>query len=262
VTGVKEMTLLPVESGAPMAKTDTRDLATQIVAMASDPHMDVGKLEKLMQMQRELAVVRAKSEFNSAMSDAQKQMRPIAADAVNPSTRSKYASYAALDGKLRPIYTDHGFGLSFNTADGARDGWIRVVCNVSHVGGFDKDYHVDMPADGKGAKGGDVMTLTHAVGAGLSYGMRYLLKMIFNVAVGEDDRDGNDPPKKPESPAPKGFDQWWLDITAVADNGLPALKAAWEASKPEYRAYVTKTNLAAWETLKVKAANLSKGGKA
>lgn len=37
------------------------------------------------------------------------------------------------------------------------------------------------------------MTKTHAVGAGLSYGMRYLLKMIFNVAIGEDDRDGNDP---------------------------------------------------------------------
>jgi hypothetical protein len=47
-----------------------------------------------------------------------------------------------------------------------------------------------MPADGKGAKGGDVMTKTHAAGSAMSYGMRYLLKMIFNVAVGEDDDDG------------------------------------------------------------------------
>ena len=31
---------------------------------------------------------------------------------------------------------------------------------------------------------------THAVGAGMSYGMRYLLKMIFNIAIGEDDDDG------------------------------------------------------------------------
>ena len=50
-----------------------------------------------------------------------------------------------------------------------------------------------MPADGKGAKGGDVMTKTHAAGAAMSYGMRYLLKMIFNVAVGEEDKDGNEP---------------------------------------------------------------------
>jgi hypothetical protein len=48
-----------------------------------------------------------------------------------------------------------------------------------------------MPVDGKGAKGNDVMTKTHAFGSGASYGMRYLLKMIFNVAVGEDDDDGN-----------------------------------------------------------------------
>jgi len=35
------------------------------------------------------------------------------------------------------------------------------------------------------------MTKTHAAGSAMSYGMRYLLKGIFNVAVGEDDDDGN-----------------------------------------------------------------------
>ena len=35
------------------------------------------------------------------------------------------------------------------------------------------------------------MTKTHATGAATQYGMRYLLKMIFNVAVGENDKDGN-----------------------------------------------------------------------
>jgi ribosomal protein L37AE/L43A len=48
-----------------------------------------------------------------------------------------------------------------------------------------------MPADGKGAKGNDVMTKTHAAGAAGSYGARYLLKGIFNVAIGENDDDGN-----------------------------------------------------------------------
>jgi hypothetical protein len=45
------------------------------------------------------------------------------------------------------------------------------------------DHRIDMPADGKGAKGGDVMTKTHAMGAAASYGQRYLLKLIFNIAV-------------------------------------------------------------------------------
>src|SRR5262249_39252909 len=48
-----------------------------------------------------------------------------------------------------------------------------------------------MPADGKGPKGGDVMSRTHATGSALSYARRYLLLMIFNISVGGDDDDGN-----------------------------------------------------------------------
>ncbi len=81
------------------------------------------------------------------------------------------------------------FGLSYNTEDGAPQDHIRVVCYVTR-GMFTRKYHVDMPADGKGAKGGDVMTKTHAAGAAMTYGQRYLLKMIFNIAIG-DDNDGN-----------------------------------------------------------------------
>lgn len=36
------------------------------------------------------------------------------------------------------------------------------------------------------------MTKTHATGAASSYGARYILKGIFNVAIGEEDRDGNE----------------------------------------------------------------------
>jgi hypothetical protein len=58
------------------------------------------------------------------------------------------------------------------------------------LNGHEKQYHIDMPADGKGAKGGDVMTRTHATGSAVSYGTRYLLKMIFNISVGDDDGNG------------------------------------------------------------------------
>src|SRR5690606_32490682 len=102
-----------------------------------------------------------------------------------------YASYAQLDRHLRPIYTKHGFALSFDTEPTDNPEIVRVVCYVSHRTGHTRKYHRDMPADGKGAKGGDVMTKTHASGAAQTYGMRYLLKGIFNVAVGEDDNDGN-----------------------------------------------------------------------
>jgi hypothetical protein len=108
----------------------------------------------------------------------------------NHQTKSKYASYADLDRAVRPIYSDHGFSLSFDSGDNAPADCVRVVCKVAHRGGHREIHHLDMPADGKGAKGGDVMTKTHATGAAITYGKRYLLGMIFNLAVGEDD-DGN-----------------------------------------------------------------------
>ena len=158
-----------------------------------NPDIDVEKLERLLDMQERIIDKAAKQEFNAAMTTAQSEMSPISADAVNPQTRSKYASYAALDNKLRPIYTRNGFSLSFDSGEGAPDGCVRVLCYVGHRNGYTRTYHADMPADGKGAKGGDVMTKTHAAGAAFSYGQRYLLKFIFNVAIGEADTDGNAP---------------------------------------------------------------------
>ena len=90
--------------------------------------------------------------------------------------------------------------LSFYQGEGAPEGHIRVQCKLS-CGGHTERPYLDMPADGKGAKGGDVMTKTHATGAAASYGARYILKGIFNIAVGEEDKDGNDPaPKQADRP--------------------------------------------------------------
>ncbi len=163
-----------------------------IQSAAANPDVDIDKMERLWDMHKQLVDSQNEAAFNNAMTEAQSEMRRVAADARNPQTHSEYASYAAIDKALRPIYTKHRFALSFDTGEGAPDEYVRVVCNVSHGGGHSKSYHIDMPADGKGAKGGDVMTKTHAVGAGMSYGMRYLLKMIFNVAIGDDDNDGNE----------------------------------------------------------------------
>jgi hypothetical protein len=168
---------------------DVPAIVSMIERAARDPAVDIDKMERLLQMQERMVARNAEQAFFAAMTAAQAEMRPVAADSNNPQTRSRYASYAALDRAVRPIYSKHGFSLSFDTEPGAPDGFVRVVCFAS-CGGHTRKYQVDMPADGKGAKGGDVMTKTHAVGSGMSYGQRYLLKMIFNIAVGEDD-DGN-----------------------------------------------------------------------
>jgi hypothetical protein len=172
-----------------MAPIETPN-AMQLIQSAIAQGSSIDTIERLAKLQREMVEYAAMVDFNEAMQRVQHKMRPISADATNPQTKSRYASYSKLDKALRPIYSSEGFSLSFNTADAPLPDHVRVLCDVSR-GGHVKPYQIDMPSDGKGAKGGDVMTKTHATGAATSYGMRYLLKMIFNVAVGEDDDDGN-----------------------------------------------------------------------
>ena len=188
----KQQELLPADRAQEIATTGGTSAAHMLMA-AQSGGASVEVIETMAKLYREERDDARRGEFNQAMSTAQSEMGRIGKDSKNPQTHSEYASYAAMDRALRPIYTSHGFGLSFGTEEGGADGVIRVVCDVSHAGGWEKRYTIPMPADGKGAKGGDVMTKTHAMGAATTYGMRYLLKMIFNVAIGEDDTDGNLP---------------------------------------------------------------------
>nr|WP_256099144.1 ERF family protein [Variovorax sp. SG517] len=173
------------------ARNEISTVLHAITAAANDPNVDIDKMERLLGMHERMHARANEQKFNAAMTKAQAAMAPISADAVNPQTRSTYASYAQLDRALRPIYTKNGFALSFDTDDCPKENHIRVLCYVSHAAGHVRTYKCDMPADGKGAKGGDVMTKTHAQGSAMTYSQRYLLKLIFNVSIGENDDDGN-----------------------------------------------------------------------
>jgi len=177
------------QQSAEIVSANSPETIMAVVARAaSDPNTDVDKLERLMAMAERLSARQAETAFNDAMNAAQTEMRAIAKDASGD--KGKYASFVALDKAARPIYSSHGFALSFDTGEGAPPEHVRLLCYVSHRNGHTRTYHADMPADGKGAKGNDVMTKTHATGAALTYGQRYLFRLIFNLAVGEDN-DGN-----------------------------------------------------------------------
>ena len=192
-----------------------------ILRAGSDPNFDVEKFRSLVQIQREEqdrhdaraereAELGAEAAFNAAMADVQQKMVAVRARIENRQTNSVYADYAAMDRMLRPIYSPAGFALSYGEEDSPKADHVRVFCLVTHT---DRDgtekarrshtrkYHVDMPADGKGARGGDVMTKTHATQSAFTYGQRGLLRLIFNIAVSKDD-DGNAAGAKVEEAPP------------------------------------------------------------
>lgn len=182
--------VVPTEQAVATTAPEGETLSQAIIRMASDPRVDIDKLKALLEMQKQLRAEQAELEFNNAMASAQEEMEPIRAASYNEHTKSKYADQAALDRAIRPIYTKHGFSLSMRHGDGAPPEHARILCKLAHRGGHVEWPHYDIPIDGKGARGNDVMTKTHASGASTTYGKRYLLGMIFNLAVSRDD-DGN-----------------------------------------------------------------------
>ncbi len=236
--------------------SESTSIMQVIERAAANPDVDVDKLERLLAVRERIVAKQDETAFNDAMTMAQAEMTRISADARNPQTSSKYASYAQLDRALRPIYTKHGFSLSFGTADSPKPDHVRITCLVAKSG-YSRDYQIDMPSDGKGARGGDVMTKTHATGAATSYGARYLLKLIFNVAVGEDDTDGNDPAPVKHVPLPDGYMEWHDNARAVADEGHDKLVAFWKASPQAYRNYATSRDSGWWSDMKARAAKVA-----
>jgi hypothetical protein len=159
-----------------------------IVRAAQDPNFDMDKLERLVELQENLRRDFANQDFNESMSAAQGEMSPISANANNPQTRSRYATYDQVDRECRPIYTKHGFAISYDTEE-ISETRIRVIGLVSH-GSIVRRHQITMPIVTQGIRGGDMMTLTHATQSAVTYGKRALLGMIFNLAIDRDD-DGN-----------------------------------------------------------------------
>lgn len=217
--------------GAGASLNDTARLIHVIAEAASNPAIDVDKMERLWAMHEKLKNRADEEAFNAAMSKAQSEMGRVSADAANQQTRSVYATYAALDKAIRPIYTRHGFSISFNEGEGAPEGHARILAYVA-CGGHTRTYKLDMPNDGKGAKGGDVMTKTHATGSAHTYGRRYLLKDIFNIAIGENDNDGNGEADESRGPDAAAYEAMLDDFREAALKGEKALRAHYSKNKP------------------------------
>jgi hypothetical protein len=201
-TGITNTDTPVIIGRLPVTRSDpSNQLLMMIERFVMDPSIPIERLDWLYEKRQLVIAEQREQEYDRSMALAQAEMVPVTKDLHNDHTKSDYASYKALDDAVRPIYSRHGFAPSFNqgvippemlSQYDRDDKMMRVDCRVSHNGGCARVYHIDMPTSGKGAKGGDVMTGTHARGSGFAYAQRYLLRNIFNIAVTKrEDDDGN-----------------------------------------------------------------------
>lgn len=173
-----------IEPSSLAVPSDATAFLAIIDRVARSKNADAATLKQLIEARERMLAQQAQQAYHAAMWAAQAEMEPVRADALNEDTQSRYASYFALDAALRPIYVEHGFTLSFDTADCPLADHVRVLCYVSHRGGHIARFHVDMPYDDT------LEARTHAATSAMTYSRRTLLGMVFNIAVDKDD-DGN-----------------------------------------------------------------------
>lgn len=190
-------------------QSDATALIQVIERAASNPSIDVEKMERLLAMQERILTRNAEVSFNTAMRAAQEEMPKVLRNKRNDQTNSKYADLEKVNDAIVPVYTRHGFSLSFGTADSPLEGHIRLTCLVSHIEGHSRPYQCDMPLDMAGLKGNQNKTATHAHGSTMSYGRRYLTLLIFNVTLTNEDTDGN-------KSTDKITEQQFADLKALA----------------------------------------------
>jgi ERF superfamily len=175
-------------------------IAVVIERALRDPGLGIEVIERMIALRDRERAFQAECAFNEALAAAQEDMRPVARDMENPQTRSNYASLAQVDRAIREHYTRHRIVPTFDTMESPKgEIWVRIVCEVRHPAGFCRSYHIDMPADGVGAKGGQAMTRTHAMMSATTYGRRALLKLIFNLAEADDDGNAAPGPRRPQA---------------------------------------------------------------
>jgi len=168
---------------SPEAATDFLSLLAQA---AVDPRMDVAKMERLLEMHRQVTEDQRRVAFAAAMARLQAILPQITKEGrivVSGTERSRYARIEDIDVAIRPLLAAEGFSLAFDTE--AQDAGLLISCKLSHAAGHTETRSLRLPVDMQGAKSG-----VQSVGSTVSYGRRYLIKMLLNLIERSEDDDG------------------------------------------------------------------------
>jgi hypothetical protein len=246
--------VLPIERDTALVPVEqASSLALVIERLASNPAVDVAKLEKIIELQERVLGHQAKAEYFAAFAQMQGELPEISERgeiSVNGQVRGRYARFEDIQTAIRPVLQKHGFALSFRM-EFPNPTTVKVIGVLAHRAGHAETTEFMSLADTSGSK-----NAIQALGSSQSYGQRYVTNALLNiVSRGQDDDGRTAEPAKVT--APEGFDDWWEDLQTVAEQGSLSLKAAWEKSSSAFRSHLTKHHRDAWEAIKRAAAKVS-----
>lgn len=162
----------------PSAQPDSTTVLSIISKAASDPSVDIDKLERLMQMHERMQARTAEQEFNAAMAQMQCEIPTVFEGAVNLHTKKSYATLDDINRTLKPVMQRHGFAITFKVEQVT--GGLSITGILMHRAGHREQTSMVLPID-KGAGRNDVQ----AVGSSTTYGKRYVMCALLNITTGD-----------------------------------------------------------------------------
>ncbi len=151
---------------------------------------DPDAIAKLIDLKNRQEDRLARSAYQTAMTQCQAEMPTVVRDTKNGRTGKNYAPLETVQFAAKPIYTKHGFSLSFGELETQTPDMVKQYVDVMHRDGHVERHFGFFPVDGKGAKGAEVMNAIQGHGSTITYGKRYLVCQVFNINVADEDRDG------------------------------------------------------------------------
>ena len=124
----------------PAVRDESQGFLSTIERLATNPEVDVDKIQRIMDMQEHILDRNAKQAFNAAMVQAQAEMPVVPLDLKNTQTNSRYSSYKIILKYTKPVYTKAGFSVSMYEGDTKKESNIRVCADVMHAEGHTKTY--------------------------------------------------------------------------------------------------------------------------
>lgn len=161
-----------------------------ITRAASDPTVDVAKMERLLDMQMKIVALAAEVAFNNALARLKPRLPRVNKNGAiilrDGVTRIPYAKYEDIHEAVMPLLAEEGFTVSYSSELVTNAALLRVTATFRHTNGHHDVGSVYLPlTDDSGAK-----NKVQGVGSILSYGKRYALCNYLDIVTEGEDDDG------------------------------------------------------------------------
>lgn len=182
-------------------------MLTVIERLATDSAADIGKLEKMLDMQERVLNRNAAQSFAADMAAMQSEMPRVLELAQGHNT--KYARLEDINDAIRPTLQKFGFCITFRIDQPSTE-LVSVTAVCSHKLGHSEHASMTLPIDKSGNK-----NAVQAIGSTVSYGKRYTMCALLNISTGDDTNGAGltPPPQEPENTKPK-------ELPAISDEGF------------------------------------------